>query len=51
MFFNKNKENENKKSNLTKIAALLIHAAKIDEKFTIKEEEIIKKNIIRSWCK
>ena len=46
MFFNKNKENENKKSNLTKIAALLIHAAKIDEKFTIKEEEIIKKTLL-----
>ena len=38
MFFNKEKENEKKNkeegSYLIKIAALLIHAAKIDEKYT-----------------
>ena len=39
MFFEKN---ENKKDDLAKVAALLIHAAKIDENFTNKEEEIIK---------
>ena len=39
MFF---KENENEKDDLAKVAALLIHAAKIDENFTEKEEEIIK---------
>ena len=44
-FFNK----ENKKEiedPLTKICALLVHAAKIDENFTDKEREIIKKAII-----
>ena len=45
MFFNKKKIN-NENSSLTKIAALLIHAAKIDEKFTNDEEEIIKKTLI-----
>ena len=39
MFF---KENKNEKDDLAKVAALLIHAAKIDENFTEKEEEIIK---------
>ena len=43
MFF---KKEEIKKNNyLTKVCALLIHAAKIDENFTDKEEEIIKKAI------
>ena len=40
MFFNK--KDENKNSNLSKIAALLIHAAKIDENYSKNEEEIIK---------
>ena len=39
MFF---KKNENEKDDLAKVAALLIHAAKIDENFTNKEEQIIK---------
>ena len=40
MFF---KKKEIKNSNfLTKVCALLIHAAKIDENYTDKEEEIIK---------
>ena len=42
MFFNK-KESD---SNFIKIAALLIHAAKIDENFSQDEEEIIKKTLI-----
>ena len=43
MFFKK----EGIKNNnfLTKICALLIHAAKIDENYTDKEEEIIKKTV------
>ena len=44
MFFNKKNKDEN--SYLVKIAALLIHAAKIDEKYSIEEEEIIKKTIL-----
>ena len=44
MFFNKKNKDEN--SYLVKIAALLIHAAKIDEKYTIEEEEIIKKTLL-----
>ena len=43
MFF---KKKEIKNNNfLTKICALLIHAAKIDENYTDKEEEIIKKTL------
>ena len=45
MFFKKS-TNKNKNIDFIKIAALLIHAAKIDEEFTIEEEEIIKKTII-----
>ena len=43
MFFKKEK-NEN--DDLTKVAALLIHAAKIDENFSINEEKIIKKALL-----
>jgi len=43
MFFKKEK---NEKDDLTKVAALLIHAAKIDENFTINEEKIIKKTLL-----
>ena len=42
MFF---KKEEKKKNFQTKICALLIHAAKIDENYTKKEEEIIKKTL------
>ena len=43
MFF---KKEEIKNNNfLTKICALLIHAAKIDENYTDKEQEIIKKTL------
>ena len=41
MFFKKEETNNN--NFLTKVCALLIHAAKIDENYTDKEEEIIKK--------
>ena len=43
MFFKKEKIEDN--NFLTKVCALLIHAAKIDENYTDKEEEIIKKTI------
>jgi uncharacterized tellurite resistance protein B-like protein len=42
--FKKKQEKEDKKSIL--ITALLIHAAKIDDNYTIKEKEIIKKALI-----
>ena len=45
MFFkNKKKEFDN---DLNKVAALLIHAARIDENFSNKEEEIIKKTLLK----
>tara|TARA_X000000368_G_C22583262_1_gene516067 strand:+ start:79 stop:492 length:414 start_codon:yes stop_codon:yes gene_type:complete len=44
MFFKK-KEEKNKNNFLTKVCALLIHAAKIDENYTDNEEEIIKKTL------
>ena len=43
MFFKKEKIKKN--NFLTKVCALLIHAAKIDENYTDKEEEIIKKTL------
>ena len=43
MFFQKN---NNKNDDLTKVAALLIHAAKIDENYSINEEKIIKKALL-----
>jgi len=46
MFFNKKKENQNNNSYIIKITALLIHAAKIDEKYSAEEEEIIKKTLL-----
>ena len=45
MFF-KNEKNKKENNFLVNICALLIHAAKIDEKYTNKEEEIIKKTLI-----
>ena len=44
MFFKKNK-NEN--NNLSKVTALLIHAAKIDENFSKREEAIIKQALLQ----
>ena len=46
MFFNKKKDTNEKDSYFIKVAALLIHAAKIDEKYTIDEENIIKKTLL-----
>ena len=49
MFFNKKKdENE---TNFVKIGALLIHTAKIDENYSQKEEEIIKKTLLSLGAK
>ena len=43
MFF---KNNNNQSNNLIKISALLIHAAKIDENFTVEEEKIIEETLL-----
>ena len=50
MFFNK-KSNENSNEDLIKVAALLIHAAKIDENYSNQEEEIIKQTLIKIGVK
>ena len=44
MFFKKDKSESN---NLSKVAALLIHAAKIDENFSKSEEIIIKQALLQ----
>ena len=46
MFFNK-KKNHNNNEYLIKVAALLIHAAKIDENFSSIEENIIKQTLLK----
>ena len=46
MFFNKRK-NHNNSEYLIKVAALLIHAAKIDENFSSIEENIIKQTLLK----
>ncbi len=46
MFFQKDKNN-----NLAKVAALLIHAAKIDEDYSYKEENIIKELLLKIGAK
>ena len=46
MMFFKKKINKIDNKDLTMIAALLVHAAKIDENYTNHEEEIIKKTIL-----
>ena len=43
MFF---KKNSNANDDLSKVAALLIHAAKIDQNYSTIEEEIIKKTLM-----
>ena len=43
-FIKKNNKNDN---DLVKVAALLIHAAKIDEDYSYQEENIIKKALIK----
>ena len=46
-FLKKNRKDKiNEKESAIKIAALLIHAAKIDENYTDKEKEIIKKTLV-----
>ena len=45
-FKNKSKDRENNNSSYSKVAALLVHAAKIDENYEDKEREIIKKTLI-----
>ena len=50
MFFRNNKE-PNKNEFFTKVAALLIHAAKIDENFSKEEGEIIKQALIKIGAK
>ena len=44
MFFKKDKDENN---DLSKVAALLIHAAKIDENFSKSEETIIKQALLQ----
>ena len=50
MIFNKNKHSDSKED-LVKIAALLIHAAKIDENYSLEEKEIIKKTLLEFGIK
>ena len=50
MFFKKDSI-ETKKKFLVKTCALLIYAAKIDEKYTEKEEEIIRKTLLELGAK
>ena len=45
MFFKEKQKNLNN-DNLKKTAALLIHAAKIDEDYSIKEKELIKQTLL-----
>ena len=45
MFFKK--VDENKTNDLAKVAALLIHAARIDEDYSKDEEEIIKQSLLK----
>ena len=50
-FKKKEKENLNDDKSFHNIAALLIHAAKIDENYEEKEKEIIKKTLIELGAK
>ena len=50
MFFRKKKSAE-ESIDLTKIAALLIHAAKIDQNYSLEEEKIIEKAILKIGAK
>jgi len=45
-FFKNKEKNEPQDNSYFKIAALLIHAAKIDEAYEKKEEDIIKETLI-----
>ena len=50
MFFKK-KDNDQKVDFLINICALLIHAAKIDQDYTLQEEDIIKKTLLELGLK
>ena len=55
-FFKKRNKNENRKAEkdtelLSKTASLLIHAAKMDQKYSDEEKQIIKKTILELGCK
>ena len=50
-FKNKEKDKIDNKDSFSKIAALLIHAAKIDENYSDEEREIIKKTLIELGAK
>jgi len=53
-FFKNNNTKDHGKSDdelLSKTTSLLIHAAKIDENYTVKEKEIIKKTLIQLGVK
>ena len=50
MFFTKN-ENSSTFDDFVKIAALLIHAARIDESYSLEEKEIIKKTLLEIGIK
>ena len=45
-FFKKKEDINNNFNYLLKVTSLLIHTAKIDENYTIKEKEIIKKTLL-----
>ena len=46
MFF-QNSDKDHKKEDLVKVCALLIHAAKIDQDYSLKEDEIIKQTLLK----
>ena len=46
-FFNKNKNTETENTSVNSIACLLIHAARIDQNYSIKEKSIIKKTLLK----
>ena len=48
---NENKEAEKNTELLSKTASLLIHAAKMDQKYSDEEKEIIKKTMLELGCK
>ena len=50
MFF-KNNLDKNENNHFINVAALLIHAAKIDENYSNKEEEIIRQTLIKIGAK
>ena len=50
MFFNKNKGTDSS-DDLIKVAALLVHAARIDENYSSEEKEIVKKTLIEIGVK